>query len=71
LPGFSDCATNIAGLSASAMVNTPFVLMAAGVSPSVRFLTCEERTAASLVPAILIVTEVVVPSTLVTTNLSV
>ena len=63
------CATKLAGLSTSLMVSVPPVASAALVS--VRLLTSAERTAASLVPRMLMVTDVVVPSALATAKVSV
>ena len=64
------CATKLAGLSTSLMVSVPAVEMAPR-SVSVRLLTSAESTAASLVPRMLMVTDVVVPSALATAKVSV
>ena len=53
------------------MVSVPLVLIAAAVSPSDRVRVSADRIAASLVPRILMVTEVSVPSALLTLKLSV
>ena len=65
------CATKVAGLSTSLIVSCPLVEMSAAASVSVRFAVAADKTAASLVPVILIVTEVGVPSALATANVSV
>ena len=65
------CATKLAGLSTSLMVSVPAVEMSPAVSVSVRLLTSAESTAASLVPRMLMVTDVVVPSALATAKVSV
>ena len=63
------CATKLAGLSGSLMVSVPDEDMAALVS--FRLRTSAESTAASLLPAMLMVTEVSVPSALATEKVSV
>ena len=65
------CATKVAGLSTSLMVSVPEVLMSAAELVSVRFRSSADRTAASLVPRMLMVTEVCVPSALATVKVSV
>src|SRR5438874_12275706 len=57
-------ATKVAGLSTSLMVSVPAVEISAARLVSVRFFVSAERTAASLVPRMLMVTEVSVPSAL-------
>src|SRR5262249_61234508 len=52
-PAVPACATKVAGLSPSLMVRVPEVEMSAAASVSVRLAVAEERTAASLVPAML------------------
>jgi hypothetical protein len=52
------------------MVSWPEVEIASAVSASVSAATADDSTAASLVPRMLIVTEVAVPSALVTAELS-
>ena len=54
----------MAGLSTSEMLSVPLVEIAAAVSASVRFLVSDDSTAASLVPRMLTVTLVAVPSAL-------
>jgi len=63
-------ATKVAGLSTSLMVSVPAVEISAARLVSVRLATAAERTAASLVPAMWMVTEVRVPSALATANVS-
>ena len=53
------------------MVRVPELEMAAAVLASVRSRTSAERSAASLLPAMLMVTEVSVPSEPATENVSV
>ena len=53
------------------MVSVPEVEMSAAVLVSVRLRMSAESTAASLVPRMLMVTEVVVPSALATAKVSV
>jgi hypothetical protein len=65
------CARKVAGLSASLMVSVPELEMAAAALVSVRLRTSAESTAASLVPRMLMVTEVGVPSALATWKVSV
>ena len=65
------CATKVAGLSASLMVSMPEAEMSAAALVSVRLRTSVESTAASLVPRMLMVTEVGVPSALATWKVSV
>jgi hypothetical protein len=65
------CATKVAALSTSLMVRVPELEMAAAVLASVRSRTSAESTAASLLPAMLMVTEVSVPSALATEKASV
>ena len=62
---------NVAALSTSLMVSVPEALMAAAALVSVRLRTSADTTAASLVPRMLMVTEVAVPSLLSTGKLSV
>jgi hypothetical protein len=62
------CATKVCALSTSLMLSVPPVLSAASVS--VRFSVALDTTAASLLPVMLILTVVVVPSALVTVKLS-
>ena len=64
------CATKVAGLSTSLMVSVPPV-DAAPQLVSVRFRVSDDSTAASLVPRMLTVTEVGVPSALATAKVSV
>ena len=71
MPAVPACATKVAGLSTSLMVSVPEVEMSAAALVSVRLLTSAESTAASLVPRMLIVTEVGVPSALATVKVSV
>src|SRR5262245_65392199 len=61
-PAVPACARKVAGLSTSLMVRVPEVEMSAAASVSVRLAVAAERTAASLVPAMLMVTAVMVPS---------
>ena len=65
------CATKVAGLSTSLIVSVPLLLMSAAELVSVRLRGVADSTAASLVPRMLMVTEVVVPSALRTVNVSV
>jgi hypothetical protein len=53
------------------MVSWPEVEIASPVSASISAATADDSTAASLVPRMLMVTEVAVPSALVTVKLSV
>ena len=70
MPAVPACATKVAALSTSLIVS-----VAAGRSApqlvSVRFRVSDDSTAASLVPRMLTVTEVRVPSALATANVSV
>src|SRR5258707_1183065 len=61
----------VVGLSTSLMVSVPAVEISAARLVSVRVFVSAERTAASLVPRMLRVTEVSVPSALATANVSV
>ena len=65
------CATKVAALSTSLMVSVPEVEMSAAALVSVRLAVSDDRTAASLVPRMLTVTEVKVPSALETVKVSV
>ena len=65
------CATKVAALSTSLMVSVPEVEMSAAALVSVRLAVSADRTAASLVPRMLTVTEVTVPSALDTVKVSV
>ena len=65
------CATKVAALSTSLMVSVPEVEMSAAALVSVRLAVSADRTAASLVPRMLTVTEVTVPSALETAKVSV
>ncbi|MNY66141.1 hypothetical protein D3C86_2035170 [compost metagenome] len=67
----SVCSTKVSGLSTSSLVSVPEVLIAAAVLPSVSSSTSADRTAASLVPRMLIVTVVSVPSAAATVKVSV
>ena len=71
MPAVAAWATKVAGLSTSLMVSVPEVEMSAARLVSVRLRVSDERTAASLVPAMWMVTEVSVPSALATENVSV
>ena len=71
MPTVPACATKVAGLSTSLMVSVPEVEMSTAVLVSVRLLTSADSTAASLVPRMLTVTEVIVPSALATAKVSV
>ena len=62
---------NVAALSMSLTVSVPEVLMSAAALVSVRLRTSPDTTAPSLVPRMLMVTEVAVPSLLSTPKLSV
>jgi len=64
LPTVPACATKVAGESTSEMVSVPLVEMSAARLVSVRLAVADERIAASLVPRILTVTDVRVPSAL-------
>ena len=66
MPAVPACATKVAGLSTSLMVSVPEVEMSAAALVSVRLRMSAESTAASLVPRMLMVTEVGVPSALAT-----
>jgi len=68
VPAVADCATKVAGLSTSVMVNVPPVVSGALVSS--KATTALERIAASLVPLIVTCTLVVVPSALATVKVS-
>ena len=65
------CATKVAALSTSLMVSVPEVEMSAAALVSVRLAVSADSTAASLVPRMLTVTEVTVPSALDTAKVSV
>ncbi|MNI96976.1 hypothetical protein D3C73_1555370 [compost metagenome] len=67
----SVCGTKVAALSTSLMVRVPLVEMSAAALVSVRLAMSADSTAASLVPRICMVTEVRVPSALLTAKLSV
>ena len=71
MPAVPACATKVAGLSTSLIVSVPRRLMSAAALVSVRFAMSADRIAASLVPRMLIVTEVVVPSAHATVKVSV
>ena len=61
----------MAGLSTSLMLSVPLVEIAAAGRSSVRLLVSDDSTAASLVPRMLTVTVVAVPSALSTLKVSV
>ena len=65
------CATKVAALSMSETVSVPEVEISDAELVSVRLRTSAESTAASLLPAMLMVTEVSVPSELSTQKVSV
>ena len=62
MPAVAAWATKVAGLSTSLMVSVPAVEISAARLVSVRLAVAAERTAASLVPRMWMVTEVSVPS---------
>ncbi|MNF11436.1 hypothetical protein D3C80_2126560 [compost metagenome] len=64
-------ATKVVALSTSLMVRVPVVEMSTAALVSVRLAMSADSTAASLVPRIFTVTEVRVPSALLTAKVSV
>ncbi|MCY1371649.1 hypothetical protein D9M69_588020 [compost metagenome] len=69
MPAVLGWATKVAGLSTSLMLRVPLVV--SGALVSVRVTVALLNTAASLLPLMVTVTLVVVPSALVTTKVSV